>query len=362
MLGIPPILTNTFVGIRQVDRASVDAARGIGMTEFQVLRKVELPLAIPSIMQGVRGASVNIVATATIAPLVGVATLGEFILGENVYGANGVLAGAIVHRDDRADLRVRACRAAEAADPEGPEAAAGTLADPTTFTLVQEKRRHQVRFHMTRPLTALAMLVAALTLAVGISACGGSSDSTSSSTAEETTAEETTAPEETETSEGEEPAGEGEAITANPANGKVSLTIGSKNFPEQEILGEIYAQALTAAGYKVKSDLSLGSETVALKAVESGAISGYPEYASTALTSFFGLEPEEVPADADRSLGKGKRRIPEEGPRGLRTDPVRQRQRGRCVENDGGKVRPERRLRPQGRLGKTDPLRVARVP
>jgi osmoprotectant transport system permease protein len=95
VLGIPPILTNVFVGIRQVDRGSVDAARGSGMTEFQVLRKVELPLAVPSIMQGVRGATVNIVATATIAPLVGVATLGEFILGENVYGANGVLAGAI---------------------------------------------------------------------------------------------------------------------------------------------------------------------------------------------------------------------------------------------------------------------------
>ncbi|HEY1853788.1 MAG TPA: ABC transporter permease [Solirubrobacterales bacterium] len=95
VLGIPPILTNAFVGVRQVDRASVDAARGAGMTGFEVLRKVELPLAVPSIMQGIRGGSVNIVATASIAPLVGVATLGEFILGENVYGANGVLAGAI---------------------------------------------------------------------------------------------------------------------------------------------------------------------------------------------------------------------------------------------------------------------------
>lgn len=95
VLGIPPILTNAFVGVRQVDRASVDAARGAGMTEFQILRKVELPLAVPSIMQGIRGSSVNIIATATIAPLVGVATLGEFILGEAVYGVNGVLAGAI---------------------------------------------------------------------------------------------------------------------------------------------------------------------------------------------------------------------------------------------------------------------------
>lgn len=96
ILGIPPILTNTFVGIRQVDRATVDAARGMGMTEMEVARKVELPLAVPSIMSGVRGATVNIVATATIAPLAGVLTLGDFIINENVYGTDGVLAGAIV--------------------------------------------------------------------------------------------------------------------------------------------------------------------------------------------------------------------------------------------------------------------------
>jgi osmoprotectant transport system substrate-binding protein len=132
---------------------------------------------------------------------------------------------------------------------------------------------------------AFAML-AALALAIGVSACGSSSDS-SSSTA----------------SEG---GGAGGAIVSNPANSKVSLTIGSKNFPEQEILGEIYAQALGAAGYKVKSDLNLGSETVAHKAVQSGAISGYPEYASTALTSFFGLEPEDVPADGQGAYEKAK--------------------------------------------------------
>jgi osmoprotectant transport system permease protein len=96
LLGIPPILTNTFTGINQVDRPTVDAARGIGMTEFEVLRKVEIPMAVPSIMSGIRTSSINIIATATIAPLAGVLTLGNFILNENVYGANGVLAGAIV--------------------------------------------------------------------------------------------------------------------------------------------------------------------------------------------------------------------------------------------------------------------------
>jgi osmoprotectant transport system permease protein len=96
ILGIPPILTNTFVGIHQVDRAAVDAARGMGMTEFEILRKVEIPLAIPTLMGGIRGAAIAIVATATIAPLAGYETLGDFIINENVYGENGVLAGAIL--------------------------------------------------------------------------------------------------------------------------------------------------------------------------------------------------------------------------------------------------------------------------
>jgi osmoprotectant transport system substrate-binding protein len=118
-------------------------------------------------------------------------------------------------------------------------------------------------------------MLLALALTVGVAACGSDDDGDSG-----------------------EGGNGGGAIASNPDNGKVSLTIGSKNFPEQEILGEIYAQALEAAGYKVRTDLNLGSETVALKAVKSGQVSGYPEYASTALTSFFGKEPEEVPADA----------------------------------------------------------------
>jgi osmoprotectant transport system permease protein len=96
VLGVPPILANAFVGIHQVDRASVEAARGIGMTEFEILRKVEVPLAIPTIFAGIRGAAVAIVATATIAPLAGVLTLGDFIINRNVYGDEGVLAGAIL--------------------------------------------------------------------------------------------------------------------------------------------------------------------------------------------------------------------------------------------------------------------------
>jgi osmoprotectant transport system permease protein len=96
VLGIPPILTNTFVGIGQVDRGAVEAARGMGMTEPEVVREVELPLAVPTIMAGVRTAAINILATATIAPLAGELTLGDFIINRNVYGDEGVLAGAIL--------------------------------------------------------------------------------------------------------------------------------------------------------------------------------------------------------------------------------------------------------------------------
>jgi osmoprotectant transport system permease protein len=96
ILGIAPILVNTFVGVRQVDPAAVEAARGMGMSELGIIRRVELPLAIPTVMGGVRSAAIVILATATIAPLAGVETLGDFIINRNVYGENGLLAGAIL--------------------------------------------------------------------------------------------------------------------------------------------------------------------------------------------------------------------------------------------------------------------------
>jgi osmoprotectant transport system substrate-binding protein len=151
-----------------------------------------------------------------------------------------------------------------------------------------------MRSKTTRLSAIAACLGLALVLSLGVAACGDSDDDTTGgSTAAES--------------------GEGGAIASNPDNGKVSLTIGSKNFPEQEILGEIYAQALAAAGYKTKTDLNLGSETVALKTLKAGQISGYPEYASTALTSFFGLEPEEVPSDAQGAYEKAKAEFEKEG-------------------------------------------------
>lgn len=95
LLAVPPILTNTYVAVTQVDRDTVDAARGMGMTGAEVIRKVELPLSLPLIFGGIKISAVNVIATATIAPLAGVNTLGDAIINPSVYGDTGQLAAAI---------------------------------------------------------------------------------------------------------------------------------------------------------------------------------------------------------------------------------------------------------------------------
>lgn len=101
--------------------------------------------------------------------------------------------------------------------------------------------------------------------------------------------------------------------TASSDNSGTTLTIGSKNFTEQIVLGEIYAQGLERAGYDVKTDLNLGSETVARQALKKGEISGYPEYVSTALTSFYNAAPEDVPADPDEAFDKVSAEVEKDG-------------------------------------------------
>jgi osmoprotectant transport system substrate-binding protein len=140
----------------------------------------------------------------------------------------------------------------------------------------------------------LFMLLVAAILAVTIAACGGGDD--------ETTATTTGASGSTDN-----------LIASNPANGKVSITVGSKNFTEEYILGEIYAQGLEAAGYKVDTKLNLGSETIAKKAIEDGEISGYPEYTSTALGSFFNVPADQIPANAEEAYAQAKTQLAKEG-------------------------------------------------
>jgi osmoprotectant transport system substrate-binding protein len=126
----------------------------------------------------------------------------------------------------------------------------------------------------SRWVALLMLLLASLAFA----ACGDDSDDSSDDSASSTT---------------DQAAG----IQTNDKNSSTKLVIGSKNFTEQKILGEIYAQAFQAAGYDVSKELNLGDEKTALKALEGGNISAYPEYTGTALLSFFGVTADKIPTD-----------------------------------------------------------------
>jgi osmoprotectant transport system permease protein len=96
-LAIPPILTNTYVGIKGVDRDTVEAARGMGMTERNVLMRLELPLALPLVVAGTRTAAVQVVATATLGALTSWGGLGRYIVdGLATQDRPQILAGAIL--------------------------------------------------------------------------------------------------------------------------------------------------------------------------------------------------------------------------------------------------------------------------
>ncbi|WP_030607501.1 ABC transporter permease [Streptomyces fulvoviolaceus] len=97
LFAVPPLLTNAYVGMREVDRSIVRAARGMGMTGRQVMFHVELPLSLPIVLTGVRIAAVQLVATATIAALAGGGGLGRIIAaGFNLASTPQVLAGAVL--------------------------------------------------------------------------------------------------------------------------------------------------------------------------------------------------------------------------------------------------------------------------
>jgi osmoprotectant transport system permease protein len=95
-LALPPILTNAYTAVDQVDPDAVEAARGMGMSEAQVLRVVELPLSWPLIFAGIRTASVYVIATAPLAALAGGGGLGDIIVNQATYGLEGVIAATIV--------------------------------------------------------------------------------------------------------------------------------------------------------------------------------------------------------------------------------------------------------------------------
>jgi osmoprotectant transport system substrate-binding protein len=142
-------------------------------------------------------------------------------------------------------------------------------------------------------------LAAVLALALGVAACGGDdndSGGSATSSTQSTSTEQAAA-----------------AIKHNDANAKTTLTVGSKNFTEQKVLGEIYAQAFQAAGYSVKKALNLGDEKIALKAVQTNQISGYPEYTGTALLSFLKVPAKDIPTDENDAYEQVKAGMAKDG-------------------------------------------------
>jgi osmoprotectant transport system permease protein len=95
VLAVPSILTNTYFGIAGVDRDVVEAARGMGLSERQILARVELPLGLPLVLAGIRIAAIFVIATATIAAVAGGGGLGEIIVNQASYGLAGVVGASL---------------------------------------------------------------------------------------------------------------------------------------------------------------------------------------------------------------------------------------------------------------------------
>jgi len=145
---------------------------------------------------------------------------------------------------------------------------------------------------VTRTFRKTVAIVATMALATTAAACGSDSKSSSG---------------------GSGGGGSAKLIKKDAANGKKQIVVGSKNFDEQFILGEIYAQSLQAAGFKVEKKLNLGSEQIAYKALKAGQVDAYPEYLGTSLTSFFGVKTDAVPKDPDKAYELAKKDYAKQG-------------------------------------------------
>ena len=217
---ILPVLRGTITGIQGVAAGVIDCAVAMGLTSRQVLAQVEWPLALPSIVSGLRVAVVIGVGTATIASAIGAGGLGDYIFrGLAMVDSTVILAGAVP-------------AALLAMIFDGVLALAGRVADA--------RRR-----------TSAAAIALAVTL---IAAAGG-------------------------------------ALWASSGGGRADVVVGSKNFTEQIVLGELVAQVLERAGLSVERRFNLGGTALAHQALISGGIDAGVEYSGTALTAIFDLPP-----------------------------------------------------------------------
>jgi len=225
-----PILRNTVTGIQQVDPAVLEAATGMGMTPGQRMRLVELPLALPVILAGVRVAAVVSVGTATIAAAIGAGGLGTYVFrGLATVDTRLILAGAI------------------------PAALLALTADGLLGAV--QKSSHPGRA------AALLAVIAAGAIAL--------------------------------------------ALLARSPAGARPVVVGSKNFTEQVILGEILGARLEALGFTVDRRLNLGGTALCHAAVREGQIDVYVEYSGTALTDILKRPVSPDPAAVLRTVRDG---------------------------------------------------------
>ena len=278
---MPPILSGTYAGIQGVDPAARDAAKGMGMRGSEVLRKVELPCSLPLLLSGIRSATLQVIATATIAASISLGGLGRYLIdGLSVSDYAQMASGAILVAvlalimDGILALIQRARHL------------------PGTVREVQEHRRrprgclhHGPRrrrlgfslFHRpcrrpersTRMKRTILMTGAAAVAALALAACGANNNPTA-------------------------PAGGGGGSTAS-GGGSGSITVGSADFSESQVLGEIYAGAIKAKGISVTTKPNIGSRDVYIKALEDGSIDIVPEYTGSLLTYLKGTAPTQDP-------------------------------------------------------------------
>jgi osmoprotectant transport system permease protein len=229
-----PIVRTTAAGLSSVDPALREAGTALGMTKRQLLRLVELPLALPSIVAGIRVAAVVGVGTATIAAAIGAGGLGEYIFrGLSMVDPVVILAGAIP-------------AAALALIVDGGLTAVERRLTPGSSRAARRRRRAPAGVIVVFVLAAAAVATASLLIARG--------------------------------------------------SGRAVVRVGSKNFTEQLVLGEIVAGAIERwANVAVERRLNLGGTFICDRAVRAGEIDVYVEYTGTALTAIFKEEVARVP-------------------------------------------------------------------
>jgi osmoprotectant transport system permease protein len=234
LYGLLPIIRSTIVGITTIDKSIREAGVAMGMTTTQLLRQVELPLAIPSIVGGIRVAAVVGVGSATIAAAIGAGGLGQYIYrGLSMVDSTVILAGAI------------------------PAALLALIVDGALLWL--EKRL--LRRHGRRPRRRLAVAAIAAALALSLTSA---------------------------------------ALALRRPD---VIIVGSKNFTEQLILGEIVAQTIERdTGLPVQRRLNLGGTLICDRALLTGDIDVYVEYTGTALTAIFHQPAENDPAAVMRTV------------------------------------------------------------